>query len=98
MRSRYAAYVLGLTDYLLATWHPSTRPATLDLTEPPVPKWLGLQAKATQSLGPDEARVSFVARYKIAGQAHRLVEDSRFLREAGHWFYVDGLIEDPTDR
>ena len=26
MRSRYSAYVLGLEDYLLATWHASTRP------------------------------------------------------------------------
>ena len=31
MRSRYTAYVLKLEDYLLATWHPSTRPQQLDL-------------------------------------------------------------------
>ena len=27
MRSRYSAYVLGNEAYLLATWHPDTRPA-----------------------------------------------------------------------
>lgn len=26
MRSRYSAYVLGDEPYLLATWHPDTRP------------------------------------------------------------------------
>ena len=30
MRSRYSAYVLKLEDYLLATWHPDTRPRQLE--------------------------------------------------------------------
>lgn len=47
MRSRYTAYTLGLTDYLLATWHPSTRPDTLDLSDSP--KWLGLTISAERS-------------------------------------------------
>ena len=42
MRSRYSAYALGLSDYLLATWHPSTRPASLDLHGQPPLRWLGL--------------------------------------------------------
>ncbi|WP_290786230.1 YchJ family metal-binding protein [Halomonas sp.] len=29
MRSRYSAFVLDLPDYLLATWHPSSRPSSL---------------------------------------------------------------------
>jgi len=33
MRSRYSAYVLKLEAYLLATWHPGTRPAALDLAQ-----------------------------------------------------------------
>ncbi|MDO9220991.1 MAG: YchJ family metal-binding protein, partial [Thiobacillus sp.] len=45
MRSRYSAYVLGLDDYLMATWHPDTRPATLDLVATPRPQWLGLTVK-----------------------------------------------------
>jgi uncharacterized protein YchJ len=35
MRSRYSAYALGLEEYLLATWHPSTRPEKLDLASTP---------------------------------------------------------------
>ena len=92
MRSRYSAYVLGLTDYLLATWHPSTRPATLDLAEEPQPKWLGLEVKRRQTTGPDGARVEFVARYRVGGRGQRLHEKSYFLREAGRWHYVDGDI------
>lgn len=90
MRSRYAAYVMGNAPYLLATWHARTRPARLDLDEAPVPRWLGLRVKRHETLGPCEARVEFVARYKIGGRAHRLHETSRFLKEEGRWYYVDG--------
>jgi SEC-C motif domain protein len=92
MRSRYSAYCLGLTDYLLATWHPSSRPAELDLAAPPVPRWIGLTVRRQQSTGPENAEVEFVARYRIAGRAHRLHETSRFVREDGRWYYVDGDI------
>jgi len=92
MRSRYTAYVLGDSRYLLATWHASTRPGQLNLKEEPMPRWLGLKVINHVSLGPDEARVAFVARYKIGGRASRLEENSRFLRENGLWFYVDGEI------
>ncbi len=85
MRSRYSAFVLGLADYLLATWHPSTRPAELDLTEPV--RWLGLKVVRA-----DGETVSFVARYKVGGRAHRLEETSRFVREEGRWFYRDGDV------
>ena len=87
MRSRYSAYVLKLADYLLATWHQSTRPATLDLE---TDKWLGLEVKNHTEESPDRATVEFVARYKIDGRAHRLHEISRFVRVEGRWFYVDG--------
>ena len=89
MRSRYSAYVLKLTGYLLATWHPETRPATLDLAADDE-KWLGLQIKSYTPESATSATVEFVARYKVAGRAHRLHEISRFVRENGQWFYLDG--------
>ncbi len=89
MRSRYSAYVLGLRDYLLATWHPSTRPASLD-PDPPGLKWLGLEVRRHERQDEDHATVSFVARSKLGGRAHRLEETSRFVREARRWYYVDG--------
>lgn len=91
MRSRYVAYVLGLEPYLLATWHPSTRPAELKLDEDP-PRWLGLSIKRHEVQDENNAIVEFVARYKIGGRAYRLHEISRFVREDGRWFYVDGDI------
>ncbi len=92
MRSRYTAYALGREDYLLATWHHSTRPASLELASEPHGKWLGLEVRRHEQLKPDHAVVEFVARYKVGGRAHRLHEISRFVREAGQWFYVDGDI------
>lgn len=92
MRSRYSAYVLGLEDYLLATWHPSTRPGTLDLAAEPAPRWLGLEVKRHEQTDDSHALVEFVARYRVAGRGQRLHECSRFLREDGRWYYVDGDI------
>ena len=90
MRSRYSAYVLGNAAYLLATWHPDTRPASLDLDEGPPTKWLGLAVKRHEHGGDGRAVVEFVARYKIGGRAHRLHESSRFVHENGRWLYLDG--------
>jgi len=89
MRSRYTAFVLGLADYLLATWHPRTRPATLIIDEPGL-KWLGLEVRRSGMTGPLSAEVEFVARSKQAGRAHRLHELSRFECLDGRWYYVDG--------
>jgi len=91
MRSRYSAFVMGLHDYLLATWHPSTRPASLD-DDPPGLRWLGLVVKSEQHLDADHASVEFVARSKLGGRAHRLHELSRFVREGARWLYLDGNI------
>ena len=91
MRSRYAAFVLDLRPYLLATWHASTRPAELDPPEPGL-KWLGLDVKRSTMQDADHCTVEFVARSKLGGRAHRLHEVSRFVRENGAWFYLDGQI------
>lgn len=91
MRSRYSAYVLKLEPYLLATWHATTRPAALGLAaQVPSPRWLGLEVRRHER-GDDRAVVEFVARYRVGGgRAQRLHETSRFVREDGRWFYVDG--------
>jgi SEC-C motif-containing protein len=93
MRSRYSAYVLGARDYLLATWHPSTRPEALQLD--PHTQWLGLEVKAHAQQDATHASVEFVARYRIAGKGHRLHETSHFVREEGRWLYVDGSFAQP---
>jgi SEC-C motif domain protein len=89
MRSRYSAFVLDLTGYLLATWHASTRPSHLEPNDAGL-KWLGLQVRRHEVIDADHATVEFVARSKLGGRAQRLHELSRFVREDRHWFYVDG--------
>ncbi len=89
MRSRYSAHVLEQSAYLLATWHPSTRPSGLTF-EIPKPRWLGLDIRATTQQDDRHAGVEFVARFKIGGRAQRLHESSRFVLENGRWLYLNG--------
>lgn len=88
MRSRYTAYTLGREPYLRDSWHPTTRPQEPIVQDDGV-KWLGLDVRRHVPQG-DEATVEFVARYKLGGRAQRLHEVSRFVREGGRWYYVDG--------
>jgi len=93
MRSRYTAFVRERADYLLATWHPSTRPDRLDFE--PGARWLGLELRSRAVADADHAEVEFVARVRgPGGAAQRLHERSRFVREHegvhDRWYYVDG--------
>ena len=92
MRSRFSAFALGLEPYLLATWHPSTRPATVDLDDDVT--WRRLQIVDTVAGDPDDTDgiVEFRASYRGPDGAGLLHERSRFVRETGRWFYVDGDV------
>lgn len=93
MRSRYVAFTLLDEAYVLATWHTTTRPQALHLTQDnPRPQWLGLKVLSGQLQDATHATVEFVARQKIAGRAYRLHELSRFVLEDDRWYYVDGDI------
>ena len=91
MRSRYSAYVTGNVRYLLATWHPTTRPRTLDLDASQ--RWYLLDILHTSRGGmlDDTGTVEFVAKYRFAGRAGEQHENSRFVRERRRWFYVDAV-------
>jgi SEC-C motif-containing protein len=89
MRSRYTAYTLGNEAYVRATWCPRTLPEGTLVSNEPGLKWLGLEVRRHAQSG-DEATVEFVARYKIGGRAQRMHEVSRFIREEGRWYYLDG--------
>ena len=88
MRSRYCAFVLYRSAYLLVTWHPSTCPA--DIRQEDSTQWLGLDVRRHTVNDANHAEVEFVARYRTAGRGVRIHERSRFVREAGRWYYVDG--------
>ena len=89
MRSRYTAFVREDERYLLNTWHASCRPSQLRFEAGG--KWLGLAVREFGVTGDASAEVEFVARFRSAtGQAERLHECSRFIREEGRWYYVGG--------
>jgi SEC-C motif-containing protein len=91
MRSRYSAFVLGDAGYLLDTWHPSTRPRTLDLDDDV--RWTGLEVLASTggSLLAAEGTVEFRASYVRDRRPGAQHENSRFVREDGQWRYLDGV-------
>lgn len=96
MRARYSAYVLKREDYLLSSWHAGTRPTSLRLAaQQPPPTWLGLEVRRVQDADDDHhATVEFVARYRLGGgRAQRQHETSRFVREGGRWYYLDGELK-----
>jgi len=90
MRSRYSAFVVADEPYLLASWHPDTRPSKVRLN--PKQRWLGLRIKSTEAGSESDAtgKIEFVARFKIEGKGHRLHEISRFEKVDGRWYYLDG--------
>ncbi|WP_028586067.1 YchJ family protein [Desulfogranum mediterraneum] len=93
MRSRYSAYVAADIDYLLKTWHPSTRPAAIDPKT--IPRWCGLEVIRTEQGGRDDQQgvVEFRAQAMSHDKALVLHELSRFVCEDGRWLYLDGELQ-----
>jgi SEC-C motif-containing protein len=94
MRSRYSAYVLQNADYLLATWHKTTRPKELDFSQDNT-TWQKLEILNTKKGGAkdDKGRVEFNAFYVQDNERRLMHEISRFKKIAGRWFYVDGVLD-----
>lgn len=90
MRSRYSAFALKNEIYLLGTWHERTRPVKLEFEQ--AREWYMLKVVSAREDG-DTATVEFIARSRMFGRTHPLHEVSRFVRENGRWFYVDGVVE-----
>lgn len=89
MRSRFSAFAVGDADYLLRSWHSSTRPARLRLD--PGQRWIRLEILGTDRGGlfDTAGTVAFRAHYREAGRPGALEEHSRFVREDGQWVYLD---------
>ena len=93
MRSRYTAYATRDYAYLMASWHPSTRPQVLDDADNE-PQWCQLVILSTEAgQTPDQqGYVEFEAHYHFAGKPGMMRERSRFVQEDGRWFYVQGEV------
>ncbi len=99
MRSRYVAYVLGDEDYVLDTWHPTTRPQVMNLAEDELTQWTRLNILAATTVGAhdDHGTVQFEAFFIQSDQLCCLTEMSRFQRVDGKWYYVDGQVDHRVD-
>ena len=93
MRSRYSAFVLERGDYLKKTWLDTKCPSHLNFEQDV--KWLGLEVRSHRLTRPAQAEVEFVAFSRLKGQPTRLRELSRFVKDNGRWFYVDGILRMP---
>ena len=91
MRSRYSAFVQKHEQYILASWHPRTRPKALNFDDHPV-VWLGLEIhESVEGTSNDSTgTVEFTTSYLEHGQLCKLREKSEFLKEDGLWFYLRG--------
>jgi SEC-C motif-containing protein len=91
MRSRFSAFAVADVEYLLRTWHPTTRPAAIELD--PQQRWTRLDVLASSGGGVFDAAgtVEFRASYRHPGGAGTLHEHSRFVRADGHWRYLDAV-------
>jgi SEC-C motif-containing protein len=93
MRSRYAAFVLDDTGYLLRSWHPATRPARLD--PDPGLRWTGLEILRTEGGGEGPFHTAGTVEFTAHSSQGDLHEVSRFERDAeGRWVYLDGVVSD----
>jgi len=96
MRSRYSAYVTASVSYIVETTHPSTRkfydPNAIK-TWAISSKWIKLEIIQTKKgkLEDQQGFVEFKATYKDPNNntiVHH--EYSRFLKEKGEWFFLEG--------
>lgn len=101
MRSRYSAHVLGLVDYVVATYHPSCEAEQYReaIAESVNSQWLGLEVINSEIATDVEGYVEFKAFYQEGDDQYCLHERSRFLKEvvdgSPQWFYIDGEYPEP---
>jgi len=101
MRSRYTAYTRLDDDYLLATWHPDTRPDTRHPSDDgDNTVWTGLSVLRTEAglAGDKTGVVEFIASCNVGKKPSQLHEISEFMHDGERWFYVDGLDQQPVRR
>lgn len=92
MRSRYTAYTRRDSHYIRNTWYPGSRPDNAMEIDPAI-KWIRLEIIRSQT-SQNDGLVEFIAYCKVNGRARKMHETSRFLRENGQWYYLDGAFNE----
>ncbi|MEV4636767.1 YchJ family protein [Actinoplanes sp. NPDC049548] len=96
MRSRYAAFALDDAEYVLHSWHPDTRPESVEADD--TLRWTGLDVLEATGGGLFDAEgvVEFRAHYRDGGRPGDMRERSRFVRHDGQWVYWGPLLTGGT--
>ena len=105
MRSRYAAYALGLGEYLVRTLAEGHDYLALPRAElvrvlseaPHLQRFMGLRILHDPEPHGDEGEVMFFARVFEKGVEVSFVELSRFVREGNAWRYASGILVPKAD-
>ncbi|USD31625.1 MULTISPECIES: YchJ family protein [Vibrio] len=98
MRSRYSAHVKRLVDYVINTYHPTCQASEQreGIEQSVESDWYKLEVTSCEpGSNKDEGFVSFRAYFNEEGVQHCLEERSRFVRENGLWYYIDGTFPKP---
>ena len=99
MRSRYSAYYYQNDEYLLETWHSTTRPNS-NPSDDDNTTWTGLEIIRTEEGEKNDTNgiVEFIATCETKGTTSHIHETSRFIHENNHWYYIDGKGQKPVRR
>ena len=94
MRSRFTAYAMQNEAYLLKTWDTSKRPKDIDFSKEQA-EWTKLEIVKTKKGGEKDCKgvVEFKAYYLQDNVEYVMNEVSRFIKQAGRWFYLDGVVK-----
>ncbi|MCU7905109.1 MAG: YchJ family protein [Candidatus Thiodiazotropha sp. (ex Epidulcina cf. delphinae)] len=100
MRARYTAFAVKRAEFLHESLHPEHRhDHDIEATRrwSGNAQWLGLQVLSMEggSAEDEEGNVEFIATYKEKGVIRPHHEISRFVKQDGRWFFVDGRLVAP---
>lgn len=94
MRARYCAHVVNRPQFILDSWHGSSRPSLADIAPFVALPWHDLTILGHQA-GPSESFVTFLARYQDGDKLAFHLEKSRFVKEEGRWYFHSGSYPEP---
>lgn len=100
MRSRYTAFTLADSTYLLKSWASETKPSTLNVEDESVIQWIGLDIEECTNGGllDMDGSVTFTASFISSGQLCHLHEKSNFIKRDGHWYYLGGKTKSTAQK
>lgn len=94
MRARFTAYARRNVDFLESTWVKEKCPEKIDFSKENA-AWIRLEIIQIKKgkLKDQKGLVEFKAYFLTDGEEFALHEISRFIKQNGRWFYLDGAVK-----